>query len=83
MDLIGQLHRMSKDEVIDFVQKCQDPETGGFAATLHHDPHLLYTLSALQVSPLVSGYIYRQYSITPLIQTPEMGIYNNSSTPTP
>ena len=50
MDLMGQLHRMSKDEVIDFVQKCQDPETGGFAPTLHHDPHLLYTLSALQVS---------------------------------
>ena len=49
MDLMGQLHRMSKDEVIDFVRKCQDPETGGFAPTLHHDPQLLYTLSALQV----------------------------------
>ncbi|CAI8048861.1 Geranylgeranyl transferase type-2 subunit beta [Geodia barretti] len=48
MDLMGQLHRMNKAEVVEFVKSCQDP-SGGFAPTEHHDPHLLYTLSAVQV----------------------------------
>lgn len=50
MDLMGQLHRMNKEEVLKFVQSCYDDKTGGFAPTLHHDPHLLYTLSAIQVT---------------------------------
>ena len=49
MELMGQLHRMNKSEVIDFVKSCQHPTVGGFSPTLHHDPHLLYTLSAIQV----------------------------------
>ena len=49
MDLMGQLHRMNRSEVIDFVKSCQHPTLGGFSPTLHHDPHLLYTLSAIQV----------------------------------
>ena len=49
MDLMGQLHRMNRDEVIKFVCSCQH-DSGGFGATLNHDPHLLYTLSAIQVS---------------------------------
>lgn len=52
MDLMGQLHRMNKEEVLEFVRSCQDEESGGFAPTLHHDPHLIYTLSAIQVSSL-------------------------------
>ena len=49
MALMGQLHRMSRDEVVEFVRSCQHPGSGGFAPTEHHDPHLLYTLSAIQV----------------------------------
>ena len=49
MDLMGQLDRMNRSEVIDFVKSCQHPALGGFSPTLHHDPHLLYTLSAIQV----------------------------------
>ncbi len=49
MDMMGQLHRMDKEEVLEFVLACQDPTSGGFAPTLHHDPHLIYTLSAIQV----------------------------------
>ena len=49
MDLMGELERMDKQEVLEFVHACQDPKSGGFAPTLHHDPHLLYTLSAIQV----------------------------------
>ncbi|WAR31021.1 PGTB2-like protein, partial [Mya arenaria] len=51
MDLIGQLDRMAKDEVIQFVQQCQH-ECGGFGASQGHDPHLLYTLSAIQIVTL-------------------------------
>ena len=50
MDLMGQLHRMDKQEVLEFVSSCYNPQSGGFAPTLHHDPHLLYTLSAIQVT---------------------------------
>ena len=48
MDLMGQLYRMNKTEVLQFVKSCHHP-SGGFGPTLHHDPHLLYTLSAVQV----------------------------------
>ena len=51
MDLMGQLHRMDKQEVLEFVKSCHDPKSGGYASTVHHDPHLLYTLSAIQVRP--------------------------------
>lgn len=48
MDMMGQLDRMNKDEVIQFIQQCQH-ECGGIGASVGHDPHLLYTLSAVQV----------------------------------
>ena len=48
MALSGQLERMDKAEVIDFIQKCQHP-CGGFSCSIGHDPHLLSTLSAIQV----------------------------------
>ena len=49
MDLMGQLPRMNRSEVMGFIKACQHPTLGGFAPTLNHDPHLLYTLSAIQV----------------------------------
>jgi hypothetical protein len=49
MDLMEQLPRMNKEEVLLFMEGCHDSKSGGFAPTLHHDPHLLYTLSAIQV----------------------------------
>lgn len=48
MDLMGQLPRMSKEDVLVFVHSCQHA-SGGFSPAPHHDPHLLYTLSAIQV----------------------------------
>ncbi|XP_048845287.1 geranylgeranyl transferase type-2 subunit beta isoform X2 [Brienomyrus brachyistius] len=51
MDLMGQLQRMNKDEIIEFVRSCQH-ECGGISASLGHDPHLLYTLSAVQILTL-------------------------------
>lgn len=50
MDLMGQLPRMNRQEIIDFIKSCQH-ECGGLSASIGHDPHLLYTLSAVQVTP--------------------------------
>ncbi|KAJ8300460.1 hypothetical protein KUTeg_021979 [Tegillarca granosa] len=47
MDLMGHLDKMNKNEVLQFVQQCQH-ECGGIGASIGHDPHLLYTLSAVQ-----------------------------------
>ncbi|KAJ7418759.1 mutS protein-like protein 4 [Willisornis vidua] len=47
MDLMGQLHRMNKEEILAFIKSCQH-ECGGISASTGHDPHLLYTLSAVQ-----------------------------------
>ena len=57
MDLMGALDKMNKQEVLDFIKECQH-ECGGISASIGHDPHLLYTLSAVQVS----------YSIRPVFQ---------------
>ncbi|XP_070531856.1 geranylgeranyl transferase type-2 subunit beta-like [Ptychodera flava] len=51
MDLIGHLDKMDRDKVIKFVQDCQH-ECGGISASIGHDPHLLYTLSAVQILTL-------------------------------
>uniref|UniRef100_A0AAR2LXH8 Geranylgeranyl transferase type-2 subunit beta n=1 Tax=Pygocentrus nattereri TaxID=42514 RepID=A0AAR2LXH8_PYGNA len=51
MDLMGQLHRMNREEIIDFIKSCQH-DCGGFSASIGHDPHLLYTLSAVQILTL-------------------------------
>lgn len=48
LDLMDQLHKADKEEVLDFVKSCQD-ESGGFGASQNHDPHLLHTLSAIQI----------------------------------
>ena len=40
---------MECTKVVDWVMQCYDPESGGFGGNVGHDPHLLYTLSALQI----------------------------------
>uniref|UniRef100_A0AAY4BBQ8 Geranylgeranyl transferase type II subunit beta n=1 Tax=Denticeps clupeoides TaxID=299321 RepID=A0AAY4BBQ8_9TELE len=51
MDLMDQLHRMNRDEILEFIRSCQH-ECGGISASVGHDPHLLYTLSAVQILSL-------------------------------
>uniref|UniRef100_A0A673BEI5 Geranylgeranyl transferase type II subunit beta n=1 Tax=Sphaeramia orbicularis TaxID=375764 RepID=A0A673BEI5_9TELE len=51
MDLMSQLPRMNRAEIIDFIKACQH-ECGGISASIGHDPHLLYTLSAVQILSL-------------------------------
>lgn len=49
LDLLHQLPKINKDEIVEFTKKCQCPATGGFAPCDGHDPHILYTLSAIQI----------------------------------
>uniref|UniRef100_A0A8C0XXB7 Geranylgeranyl transferase type II subunit beta n=2 Tax=Cyprinus carpio TaxID=7962 RepID=A0A8C0XXB7_CYPCA len=51
MDLMGQLSRMNREEIIEFIKSCQH-DCGGISASTGHDPHLLYTLSAVQILSL-------------------------------
>ena len=39
---------MKSDDIVEFVLSCQY-DNGGFGGNVGHDPHMLYTLSALQV----------------------------------
>ncbi|KAG9510353.1 Geranylgeranyl transferase type-2 subunit beta, partial [Fragariocoptes setiger] len=50
LDLMGQLPTNSKeiDEITSFIQQCQHKE-GGFGGGIGQDPHLVPTLSAIQV----------------------------------
>ncbi|EOY19312.1 hypothetical protein QUC31_006172 [Theobroma cacao] len=51
LDLLGKLDTVNADEVISWIMKCQH-ESGGFAGNIGHDPHILYTVSAVQVLAL-------------------------------
>mmetsp|Transcript_614 Transcript_614/g.1877 ORF Transcript_614/g.1877 Transcript_614/m.1877 type:complete len:351 (+) Transcript_614:40-1092(+) len=52
MYLLGAMDRMDLKAIGDFVVSCQHP-SGGFGGNVHHDPHMLYTLSAVQVMLLI------------------------------
>ncbi|WMV22081.1 hypothetical protein MTR67_015466 [Solanum verrucosum] len=51
LDIMGKLSAVEQDEVISWVMQCQH-ESGGFGGNIGHDPHVLYTLSAIQVLAL-------------------------------
>lgn len=49
LDLMNQLDRLDRNSIIEFIRKCQCPITGGIAPCEGHDPHMLYTLTAVQI----------------------------------
>ncbi|KAL9664836.1 hypothetical protein QQ045_020245 [Rhodiola kirilowii] len=51
LDLLGKLDAVDVDEVVSWIISCQH-ECGRFGDNVGHDPHILYTLSAVQVLPL-------------------------------
>ncbi|KAH6832193.1 RAB geranylgeranyl transferase beta subunit 1 [Perilla frutescens var. hirtella] len=51
LDVLGKLHAVDQDEVVSWLMQCQH-ESGGFGGNIGHDPHILYTLSAIQVLAL-------------------------------
>lgn len=59
MDLMGKLDVMDRNDIIKFIQQCQH-DNGGVGASICHDPHLLYTLSAVQVTYLLLGKVYNR-----------------------
>jgi geranylgeranyl transferase type-2 subunit beta len=53
LDILSQLHVIDREEVISYVKSCKFPN-GGYGAHINHDPHLLYTLSAIQIFVLLN-----------------------------
>ncbi|KAK4878838.1 hypothetical protein RN001_011344 [Aquatica leii] len=49
LELVDKLQTLPQAEVVLFIKKCQDEDTGGISACINHDPHLLHTLSAVQI----------------------------------
>lgn len=49
LDIMGQLDKLDKQSILDFIKNCQCTSSGGISACEGHDPHILYTLSAIQV----------------------------------
>eukprot|EP00246_Nothoceros_aenigmaticus_P018204 TRINITY_DN9436_c0_g1_i2.p2 TRINITY_DN9436_c0_g1~~TRINITY_DN9436_c0_g1_i2.p2 ORF type:complete len:151 (+),score=22.91 TRINITY_DN9436_c0_g1_i2:65-517(+) len=51
LDLLGSLNDMDEEAIVSWLLKCQD-ECGGFSGNIGHDPHILYTLSAVLILAL-------------------------------
>lgn len=51
MSIMKRLELMNKMAILEFVDSCLQP-CGGFSASVNHDAHLLYTLSAIQILAL-------------------------------
>ena len=49
VDLLHALHLIDRDYILDYIQKCHNKASGGYSPSPNHDPHLLYTLSAVQL----------------------------------
>ena len=54
LHLLGHPDALPRQEIITVVLSCQHP-SGGFGAAPGHDPHMLYTVSAVQVLVLVDA----------------------------
>lgn len=48
LELMGSLDSIMRDDVVQTIQSCQT-SCGGICPAKGHDPHILYTLSAVQV----------------------------------
>lgn len=52
LDLMDHLDKIDQESIVEFIKKCQCPVSGGISPCEGHDPHILYTLSAVQVKAL-------------------------------
>lgn len=50
LDLMDNVDKIDQDEIVEYIKKCQCAVSGGISPCEGHDPHLLYTLSAVQVT---------------------------------
>lgn len=49
LDLLDNVDKIDQDEIVEYITRCQCPVSGGISPCEGHDPHILYTLSAVQV----------------------------------
>src|ERR1700709_537934 len=49
LHILGHPEALPRDELIQFTMSCWDAQSGGFGAAPGHDPHMLYTCSAIQI----------------------------------
>lgn len=49
LDLMNNVDKVDQDEIVEYIKKCQCSVSGGISPCEGHDPHILYTLSAVQV----------------------------------
>ena len=54
LHLLGHPDALPRDQTIEFVLSCQG-KNGGFGAAQGHDPHMLYTTSAVQILATVDA----------------------------
>ncbi|XP_020252021.1 geranylgeranyl transferase type-2 subunit beta 1-like isoform X2 [Asparagus officinalis] len=52
LDILHKISAVDPDEVISWVMKCYHDDCGGFGGNIGHDPHILNTLSAVQILAL-------------------------------
>lgn len=52
---MGQMEKLDKGSILEFLKSCHH-KCGGFSSSTGHDPHILYTLSAVQVISLLFVY---------------------------
>lgn len=57
LELMHAQPTQSKDDIVAYIQQCQDQESGGIGACIGHDPHILHTLSAVQVRTTLRFYL--------------------------
>jgi len=48
--LMGGSNELDTNEIMEFVESCKSDINNGYGPTIKHDPHLLYTLSAIQIA---------------------------------
>jgi geranylgeranyl transferase type-2 subunit beta len=49
LHILGRPDALPRDGLVDFTMRCWDAASGGFGAAPGHDPHMLYTCSAVQI----------------------------------
>lgn len=49
------LDQVDKKQFMEFILECIDEKTGGIGACVNHDPHILYTLSAVQIACILDA----------------------------
>lgn len=49
LHIMGRPDELPRDELVKFTMNCWDTESGGFGAAPGHDPHMLFTCSAIQI----------------------------------